>query len=82
MLLVSQVMEEGRQAYLAGVDIDQCLYQSPEHSCFEMGYHGAKPIGMVRTDIDFQAVWELGWHIGEKYASVRVGDCKEQVRGG
>lgn len=62
-------IEEGAVAYRAGATLDDCPYEGKsEDEIFQEGYHGAEPIGLVRVDIDYRNLWEIGWKIANQFS--------------
>ena len=69
MLLVSEILQDGMQAYC---DANPATRDYIVHACPYVGeithaggFHGAKSIGKVRIGIDWQHIWNIGWELGQ-----------------
>jgi hypothetical protein len=65
MLRVSTVLRAGLAAYRAGRPRDVCPYDPPEADQFHTYKPPRRPPVRVRVAIDFAAIWQRGWQLGE-----------------
>lgn len=66
MILCSDMIERGRIARRKGFRRwEDNPIQPPAGPVREMGYHGPHPIGLVRVDIDYHQLFDIGWQIEE-----------------
>jgi len=73
MLLCKDAIQDGMDDHDRGVSYNNNPYVAPDGPEYEIGYHGAKEVGLRRVRIDFRNWWSIGWNIAAKLSMEKSG---------